>query len=72
MIMTTQLEARFWAETAVEILFSAGDPFKGQVNKDSLVTEIEAATLLKLVTEDIPDLSEEEFQECIKNAKTQA
>jgi hypothetical protein len=69
MIMTTQFEARFWAETAVEILFSEGDPFKGQVNRDSLVTEIEAATLLKLVTEDTADLSEEEFEECIKNSK---
>ena len=72
MIMSTQIEARFWAETAVEILFSDGDPFKGKVNKDSLVTEIEAATLLKIVTQDIPDLTEEEFQECIKNSKTAA
>lgn len=72
MIMTTQLEARFWAQTAVEILFSEGDPFKGQVNRDSLVTQIEAATLLKLVTEDIPDLTEAEFEECIKNSKTKS
>lgn len=69
MIMTTQLEARFWAETAVDILFSEGDPFKGQVNRDSLVTQIEAATLLKLVTEDVPGLTEAEFQECIRNSK---
>lgn len=72
MIMTTQFEARFWAETAVEILFSEGDPFAGLVDRDSLVTQIEAATLLKLVTEDTPDLSEEEFNECIKNSKTRA
>ena len=67
--MTTQLEARFWAETAVDILFSEGDPFSGKVDRDRLRTEIEAATLLALIVRDEPELTEEEFQACLKNSE---
>lgn len=67
--MTTQLEAKFWAETAVDILFSDGDPFAGKIDRLKLETEIEAATLLALVTRDEPEITEEEFQQCLSNSK---
>lgn len=67
--MTTQVEARFWAATAVEILYSEGDPFRGKVDRKKLETEIEAATLLALVTRDEPDLTEAEFEQCLSNSK---
>jgi hypothetical protein len=57
------------AEMEVDILFSEGDPFKGKVNKDSLLKEIQTATLKKLVIEDSDFLTEEEFQACLENAK---
>lgn len=67
--MLTMEHASTMAEMAVDILFAEGDLFKGKVNKDSLVKEIQAATLKKLVTEDSDFLSEEEFQACLENAK---
>lgn len=67
--MLTMEHASTMAEMAVDILFAGGDLFKGKVNKDSLVKEIQAATLKKLVTEDSDFLSEEEFQACLENAK---
>jgi len=67
--MLTMEHASTMAEMAVDILFSEGDPFKGKVDKDSLVKEIQAATLKKLVTEESDFLTEEEFQACLENAK---
>jgi hypothetical protein len=67
-IATREL-AQIVAEDAVEILFSAGDPFAGQVGKDSLVREIRAAVLEKLVKHDTHDLTEEEFAACVQRAK---
>ena len=57
------------AEDAVEILFSAGDPFDGQVGEDSLVREIRAAVLEKLVKHDTHDLTEDEFAACVQRAR---
>lgn len=70
--MTTQQHASEISVTAVEILFSAGDPFKGKVDRDSLVKEIERATLKKLVECNTDVLTEEEFQACVEAAKLQA
>jgi len=67
--MTTQEEALYWAETGTEILFSEGDPFKGQVDRDSLVQALYKRVLQKLVEQDEPDLEEEEFQEIIQQLK---
>ena len=64
--MTTQQEARFWAETATEIMFSEGDPFCDRVSRDSLVKNLYDKMLEKLVLEDTSDLTEEEFQACVK------
>ena len=69
--MTTQQHAAEISVMAVEILFSAGDPFKGKVNRDSLVKEIEQATLKKLVEYNTDVLTEEEFQACVESAKLQ-
>lgn len=69
--MLTMEHASTMAEMAVDILFSEGDPFKGKVNKDSLLKEIQTATLKKLVIEDSDFLSEAEFQTCVENAKKQ-
>jgi hypothetical protein len=68
--MTTQQEALYWAECGTEILFSEGDPFKGQVPKDSLVQGLYNRILQKLVVDDSPDLEEEEFQEVIQEIKS--
>jgi hypothetical protein len=67
--MKTMEHAQGLAEVAVTILFSEGDPFKGEVDKEVLTEEIRKATLIKLVTEDDDVLSEEEFQMCINNSK---
>lgn len=70
--MTTQQHAAEISVMAVEILFSTGDPFKGKVDRDSLVKEIERATLKKLVECNTDVLTEEEFQACVEAAKLQA
>jgi hypothetical protein len=67
-IATREL-AQIVAEDAAEILFSAGDPFDGQVGKDSLVREIRAAVLEKLVKYDTHDLTEEEFAACVQRVR---
>jgi uncharacterized protein YaaW (UPF0174 family) len=67
--MTTQQEALYWAETGTEILFSEGDPFKGKVNKDSLVQALYQRILQKLVEQDTADLDEEEFQALLEECK---
>ena len=69
--MTTQQHAAEISVMAVEILFSTGDPFKGKVDRDSLVKEIERATLKKLVEYDTDILTEEEFQACVEAAKNE-
>lgn len=69
--MTTQQHAAEISVMAVEILFSTGDPFKGKVDRDSLVKEIERATLKKLVECNTDVLTEEEFQACVEAAKLQ-
>lgn len=69
--MTTQQHASEISVMAVEILFSTGDPFKGKVDRDSLVKEIEQATLKKLVEYNTDFLTEEEFQACVEAAKLQ-
>ena len=69
--MTTQQHAAEIAVMAVDILFSTGDPFKGKVDRDSLVKEIEQATLKKLVAYNTDVLTEEEFQACVEAAKLQ-
>ena len=69
--MSTAEHATQMSAMAVEILFSAGDPFKGKVNRDSLEKEIRQATLKKLVTAETDILSEEEFQACVDAAKHQ-
>lgn len=69
--MTTQQHAAEISVMAVDILFSTGDPFKGKVDRDSLVKEIERATLKKLVTYNTDILTEEEFQACVEAAKLQ-
>jgi hypothetical protein len=69
--MKTMEHAQGLAEVAVNILFSEGDPFKGEINKEVLAEEIRKATLKKLVTEDDDVLSEAEFQMCINNSKLQ-
>jgi len=63
--MLTTTEARFWAETGVEILFSEGDPFSGNVDKTRLVDILYNTTLKKLLEEDTSELSEEEFNQCV-------
>jgi hypothetical protein len=68
--MTTQQEALYWAETGTEILFSEGDPFRGRVDRDSLVQALYQRVLKKLVEEDTPDLEEEEFQEIVNQIKS--
>lgn len=70
--MTTQQHAAEISVMAVDILFSTGDPFKGKVDRDSLVKEIERATLKKLVECNTDVLTEEEFQACVEAAKLQA
>lgn len=69
--MNTLDHAKQMSAMAVDILFSAGDPFKGKVNRDSLEKEIKEATLKKLVTHESDVLSEEEFQACVEAAKHQ-
>lgn len=69
--MTTQQHAAEISVMAVDILFSTGDPFKGKVNRDSLVKELEQATLKKLVEYNTDVLTEEEFQACVEAAKLQ-
>ena len=69
--MTTQQHAAEISVMAVDILFSTGDPFKGKVDRDSLVKEIERATLKKLVECNTDVLTEEEFQACVEAAKLQ-
>lgn len=69
--MTTQQHAAEISVMAVDILFSTGDPFKGKVDRDSLVKEIEQATLKKLVECNTDVLTEEEFQACVEAAKLQ-
>ena len=61
--------AALWAETAVDILFSEGDPFNGSVRRDSLVAEVRAQILKGLVLNDEPDLTEEEFAGCVSRAR---
>jgi hypothetical protein len=60
--------ARELASFAVESLFSESDPFCGRVDRVKLRTLLERATLKKLVTEDDDVLTEEEFNDCIKEA----
>ena len=69
--MTTQQHSAEISVMAVEILFSTGDPFKGKVDRDSLVKELEQATLKKLVAYNTDILTEEEFQACVEAAKLQ-
>lgn len=69
--MLTMDHATEMSTMAVDILFSAGDPFGGKVDRDSLVKEIRTATLKKLVTEESDFLTEEEFQACVEAAKHQ-
>lgn len=69
--MTTQQHAAEISVMAVDILFSTGDPFKGKVDRDSLVKELEQATLKKLVEYNTDILTEEEFQACVEAAKLQ-
>lgn len=66
--LPTRQQAKVWAQTAVEILFEAGDPFMGEVPRWELKREIELAVLLKLINGQEPDLSEAEFQTCVRNA----
>jgi len=63
--MLTTTEARFWAETGVEILFSEGDPFSGKVDRYQLINILYNTTLKKLLEEDTSELSEEEFNQCV-------
>ena len=69
--MTTQQHAAEISVMAVDILFSTGDPFKGKVDRDSLVKEIEQATLKKLVAYNTDILTEEEFHACVEAVKLQ-
>ena len=66
--LPTRQQAKVWAQTAVEILFEAGDPFMGEVPRWELKRELELAILRKLIDGDEPDLSEREFQACVRNA----
>ena len=68
--LPTRQQAKVWARTAVEILFADGDPFMGEIKRWELKREIELAVLRKLVTDDTPDLSESEFNECMRLART--
>ena len=63
--MLTTTEARVWAETGVEILFSEGDPFSGKVDRARLIDILYNTTLKKLIEEDTSELSEEEFNQCV-------
>ena len=67
--MQTLVHATVMAETAVEILFSEGDPFGGKIDRLKLYEAIRQATLKKLVTEDSDILEEDEFQECLTISK---
>ena len=67
--MQTIEHATAMADMAVEILFSAGDPFNGKVDRPRLQENIKQATLKKLVTEDSDFLEEAEFQACVEAAK---
>ena len=67
--MKTLEHATAMADMAIEILFSAGDPFNGKVDKPRLQETIKQATLKKLVTADSDFLEESEFQACIEAAQ---
>jgi len=67
--MTTLEQAKAQAEFLSQVLYEDGDPFDGLVDKDTLVKEVEFATLKKLVQEDSDILTEPEFNECIQKAK---
>jgi hypothetical protein len=67
--LPTRQQAKVWAQTAVEILFDAGDPFMGEVKRWELKREIELAILLKLINGEEPDLSEREFDDCVRAAR---
>lgn len=66
--LPTREQAKVWAQCAVEILFEAGDPFMGEVPRWELKREIELAVLRKLIDGQEPDLSEREFQACVRAA----
>ena len=66
--LPTRQPPKVWAQTAVEILFEAGDPFMGEVPRWELKREIELAVLLKLINGQEPDLSVAEFGTCVRNA----
>lgn len=61
--------AKYWSEEAVGILFSEGDPFGGSVDQAKLKENIYNEIIRKLVDEETFELSEEEFQECVRLAK---
>lgn len=61
--------ARYWAEEATAILFSEGDPFAGSVDQNKLKENIYNEIIRKLVDEETFELSEEEFQECVRLTK---
>ena len=67
--LPTREQARVWAQTAVEILFDAGDPFMGEVPRWELKRELELSILRKLIDGDEPDLTEREFSACVDRAR---
>lgn len=67
--MTTIDQAENTASIAADVLFAGPDPFKGLVDRDSLVRNLREATLRKLVLEDSDILEEEEFMACIEASK---
>ena len=67
--LPTREQAKVWAQTAVEILFDAGDPFMGEVPRWELKRELELSILRKLIDGDEPDLTEREFSACVDRAR---
>ena len=61
--------AKYWSDEAVGILFSEGDPFGGSVDPEKLKQNIYNEIIRKLVDHETFELSESEFQECVRLAK---
>lgn len=67
--MKTLDHSKFLAKTAVEILWSEGDLFRNQIDKDSLVENLTKKFLVKLVETDSDILENHEFEDCLQRSK---
>jgi hypothetical protein len=66
--LTTET-AMFWAETGTDVLFDEGDPFNGEVSKETLKLNIYNRILINIIDHETYDISEAQLQECINNSK---